>query len=142
MSGTIILLEDTDKRTDWLRDVLVGYNVVGCKTVATFLEAVKNRPEDLKLVIFDHDLGRTRSPQGMYDLGSSAPNYDPDGKSGHDAAHEVEAFGVPALVWSWNASGARAIATVLSRERKATLIQIAPFKASEEFAAVIGKLLR
>lgn len=142
MSGTIVVLEDSDERVRWLTSVLPTYTVIAHADVAAFVKAVSENLSTLKLVVFDHDLGKTRPPQGMYDTSNLMLHYDPEGKTGRDAAYEVEAFGVPALVWSQNNPGREAIGSILSKGRKATVIQLAAYKPDLSFAALIGRLLR
>lgn len=141
--GTIVVLEDSEERVTWLKKVLPQYKILAFVDVASFVKAVTESLTDLKLVIFDHDLGHSRPPDGMYSSENDMLlRYDEDGKTGHDAAHEVPKFDVPALVWSHNVSGRKSIAMTLFREDKASWIQEAPFRDHIDYVAVVGKMLR
>lgn len=135
----IVVLEDQESRIDFLRQHFPHYEIVWFADVSPFLAAVKEHRETLCLVVFDHDLGRMGPPDGPYS--SPKPYYDVEGKTGADAAYEIEPFGVPALVWSQNTPGRETICNLLSRGRKASWIQAAPFRATDEFRLLVWKML-
>lgn len=139
--GTILVLEDSDERIRWLTSILPGYVVRGFERVSEFVVAVNERPEDLRLVVFDHDLGKPRAPDGMYDTDYVKLHWDEDGKNGHDAAMEVRPFETNALVWSHNVEGRKRISRTLLLDGKAKTIQEAAFKDSLDYAVLIGRLL-
>lgn len=142
MSGVVIALEDSPDRVKWLRAAVAPLQVVAHASVAAFVRDVAHyaRYKQIALVVFDHDLGNMppMGAGGMY-AGPPAPNYDPDGKTGLDAAIEVEPFNAPALVWSWNKEGRKRIGGEL--DGKATHIRLIPFSADVQLAAAIGRLL-
>jgi len=141
--GTIVVLEDSETRVVWLRKVLPQYKILAFAEVKEFVAAVSENRANLKLVIFDHDLGQQKPPEGMYmSENDMLMKYDSEGKTGHDAAHEVEPFNVPALIWSHNPSGRRSIALTLARGDKAKWIQEAAFVEHISYTAVLAQVLR
>lgn len=120
----VVVLEDMEVRVEWLRAVLRSSNteIVWCKDVATFMDAVK---ADHDLVIFDHDL----------ELLSLAGYSAPSEPNGTDAARLYTGRG-PALVWSANPDGAARITEILQK-KGIPVTQIA-FEASNLFKMAQG----
>lgn len=91
----ILVLEDVESRIAWLREEVRVDNVVWVKSNAEFISFIeRSAPEDISLMIFDHDLGRDK---------------------GIEAARFLsERFNqVPAIVWSMNVSGSISIVETL-----------------------------
>lgn len=122
---TILVLEDDEARVAWLRRELEQWCFIEhAPTVGEFLEAQK-KPHDL--VIFDHDL----------DLTSSGGYSDPK-PTGLTAALAYSGR-VPALVWSWNDSGAHQICLAL--RSKGINTRAYRFDGTVKLAAMIVTML-
>lgn len=104
----VLVLEDSVERMDWLDIALLGVDarVEWATSVRDFrakLSAIEQQSEQreaLRLFILDHDLGPSLS------------GHDEHGETGLDAARTLPtdlAGDVPALVWSVNDTGARAM---------------------------------
>ncbi len=104
----VLVLEDSTERMDWLDKALLGTGacVEWATSVRDFfakmyaIEQQSERREALRLIILDHDLGPSLS------------GGDEHGETGLDAARSLPtdlAGDVPALVWSVNDTGSRAM---------------------------------
>lgn len=109
MKPLIIVLEDSNDRMDWLRNTIIGVDIIHHLSVLSFVQAVNEHKDSgrLRLVVFDHDLGHT-PPHDMYSPMVSHTT-DADGYTGHDAAKMLDSIPCAALVWSLNDSGRKRI---------------------------------
>lgn len=139
----IVVLEDSPERIDQLKKWFPNEEIAWYTNVKSFLEETWPIQADLvKLIIFDHDLGSFKYEQGeIQEDGLLA--YDPDGKSGHDAARELEAsIYCPVLVWSYNTQGAKNIAQALLKNLAgASKIYVAPFSKDYAYKKYIMEIV-
>ena len=90
--GSIIVLEDSPERVDWLRRNFSDVTILWATTVDRFSRLIEST-SDVRLVILDHDLGQDDETWPL----------DPTGKNGMDA---IRCLGTnthhPFVVWSIN----------------------------------------
>ena len=126
---SVLVLEDTHKRVDWLRATFPALDVVHVTNVVDFLKA---RRVPHAMVILDHDLGGPDQLSAeQYDRGESV---DAHGLNGMDAVHACDRL-TPTLVWSAN--------PVCGPRMRAALgdmgvpVVYYPFRADVNMAAII-----
>lgn len=93
----VLVLEDTESRIRWLREIATSYGLAVHSTaiVNDFIglcEAHSSRSE-VKAIVLDHDLGGYLMPVSLQD---------PNGHDGVDAVERMPALAVPVLIWSSN----------------------------------------
>lgn len=142
----ILVLEDTFSRVSWLKGIIpASFEVEHHLRVSDFLKAAWGFRDRIALVVYDHDLGcahpDSEHPHSFESPGLARFDYDADGKSGLDAAKEIVAINAPALVWSHNPDGRKAIAHTLNQESKATRIYVGGYESSKKYAEVILGIL-
>ena len=125
MKSKILILEDSNTR---IKDIEPYFQSEQCEivwktSVKLFITALEESIQEgsCKLVIFDHDLGL--ADPNMEPCGLIA--FDPDGLTGADAADMSPFLPCPAIIWSWNDSGALNIRTKLKNKCKD--VHIVPF---------------
>lgn len=141
----VVVLEDDQVRIDYLRSLLITYDVFADRNVAAFLALVEEHRANLALVVFDHDLGC--GPPGWQDdpvySGAGTPIfiYDDEGLTGADAARTIVPVPVPALVWSQSIDGSRTIAHVLHVREAATKIRRERFERTVDYGNMVLTLI-
>lgn len=118
MPRSIVVLEDAVERISWLKRVVPGVNVVWCKTVASFLSTLKGlTPEEVGLIILDHDLGADEQDGETVISQSSSWPRDADGSTGMDVVYQLESWkDVPVVVWSINTPRAQEMTVRLTEQ--------------------------
>lgn len=144
MKKKILLIEDSPERVEQLKKWFPNEEIVWHTNVSKFLEQETwaIQCNFVKLLIFDHDLGSYKWEQGeIQNEGLLA--YDSEGKTGHDAAKELESnIQCPVLVWSYNSMGAQNIARELSPKMNgANKIYISPFSKGYDYKKFIMSIM-
>lgn len=99
---SVLILEDTPSRVEWVQENFPTVEVVWKTTVADFLQALISSSCDFSLIVLDHDLGANPLDMAMGRKTKDA-FHDINGHSGTHAVNRMPLCQeVPILIWSGN----------------------------------------